>query len=379
MSKLSIDSIVTITPKSPPHVCGIGDYTINFATYCKSTINLNISLVVETTCASTIEPITIWPSVENWSASGLKDLFIQLEALNVKTVILQYTGFSYSPKGYNFKLISFWRQCASRFQTLIVVHETYNRWSLKYPGTWALNPLQKYLLRRLVKISHEVFCGSEVYLKQLKHLTSNPQKLHYLPIPSNIPPHPLTPNQRLTLKQQLKFSTNTPVLVLFGCQDSIRQDWLAKLDGHFKQRQNSVHWLLLGNAQKVAVHFLNPVLRPGYLSSTQLSHYLQMGDLLLMPHEFGISAKRTSLMVALEHGIPVVGTDAYLTDSCLRSLPSILLAPDGKYSKFEEQIDNALVQLSELQDATKIAQCYYQENFSWPAVTKALAPYCQPN
>lgn len=373
MSQLS--PIVTLTPKTPPHICGVGDYTINLATHCQSQLNLDINIVVETSCDPRSEPIKIQPLVKNWSPTGCQALLTELEASGVKTVILQYTGFSYSPKGFNLNLIPFWQDCAQRFQALLMVHETYNRWDLKYPGTWALNPCQKYLLRQLTQVSHQVFCGSETYLSQLKRIISDPQKLHYLPIPSNIPPDPLTSDQRQVLQHSLNLPSNHHVLSLFGCQHSIRQDWLYKLDRHLKQLNQPISWLLLGNAQQILLPLLNPVLRPGHLTASRLSHHLQLSDLLLMPHELGISAKRTSLMAAIEHGVPIIGTKGYLTDQFLCQLPSIKLVDDSNYKQFEQQVIAALAQLTTLKNAAKLSQAYYYKRLSWPIVTNTLLPY----
>jgi glycosyltransferase involved in cell wall biosynthesis len=370
-----LSTIVTLTSKTSPHTCGVGDYTINLATHCQTQLDLDLNIVVETTCDRRNDTITIHPIVADWSPTSLQALLTDLTAANVQTVMLQYTCWSYSPTGLNLHLIPFWQQCAQRFQTLLIAHETFNPWSLKHPGTWLLSPRQKYLLQQLVQSSHQVFCGSEVYLRQIERLTPAAHKLHYLPIPSNIPPHPLTIDQRQDLYQKLNIPPHRPILALFGCKESIRQDWLVKLDRDLNQLNQPIQWLLLGKAQQIAAPLLNPVLRPGRLSPSQLSHHLQLTDLLLMPHEFGISAKRGSLMAALEHGIPIVGTDGHLTDAFFRQLDSIQLATDGNYPQFFTQVTHALAHLPALCDAAKTTQTYYQEHLSWSVVTQTLAPY----
>jgi glycosyltransferase involved in cell wall biosynthesis len=374
-----LNNIVTITSKAPPHTCGVGDYTINLANHFKFRLNLNLNLVVETTCNSQSEPTTILPIVEDWSPASLQTLFTTLKSSNVQTIILQYTCWSYSPKGLNLNLIPFWQQCAKHFQTILVVHETYLPWSIKHPGTWTTSPRQKYLLQQLVQTSHQVFSGSEVYLQKIKQLTSHHQKLHYLPIPSNIPPDSLTPTQHQELKQQLHIPPHHHVLALFGCQESIRQDWLTKLDRHLQKSNQLIHWLLLGNAQEITSPLLNPIIRPGHLTPIQLSHHLQLADILLMPHRLGISAKRTTLMAALEHGIPVVGTDGYLTDAFFRNLSSIRLASDRHYPQFAAQVTQALAELPTLRNTAKITQAYYHNHLSWPVVTQTLSPYLKNN
>lgn len=365
---------IIITGRVYPHVCGIGDYSINLATSCKTHLNLPINLVVEQGCQTTSEPIPIWAEVENWSQTGLRKLLKWLESEGVETVILQYAPWLYSSQGYDLELIGFWQQCAKRFQALLIVHETYF-WFLKHPGTWVVGLLQQYVLRSLVRSSHHLFSGCELYLHRLQRFSSQPSRIHYLPIPSNIPLQPLCIEQKQELRQKLGIPPHQLVLTLFGCCESIRQDWLLTLDLYFKTLNYSIIWFLLGNAKSITVPLENPTLRPGYLTQAELSYFLQISDLMLMPHRFGISAKRTSLMSALEHGLPVVGTDGLLTDSFLRQLPSIFLANDGDYSKFEEQMLHALTQLPRLSDSTSITQTYYQDHLSWSVVTQTLLPY----
>ncbi|MBF2066607.1 MAG: glycosyltransferase [Calothrix sp. C42_A2020_038] len=367
---------VIITAKTSLHVCGVGDYSINLSTYLKKHCGLELDLIVEKSCKSSSEPVTIIPYVDNWSKTGCRKLLNLLEAENVKTVILQYTPRLYTSKEYNLNLIKFWQECSKKFQTLLIAHETYY-WFLKYPGTWVNGLFQQYILYKLVQSSHHIFCGSELYLKQIKRFSNSSEKIHYLPIPNNISPQLLSVEEKHALRQKIDIAPKQIVLLLFGCLASIRQDWVASLDNYLHNSDYAVTWLLLGEAKSVTVPFKNPVLRPGYLTSNELSHYLQISDLLLMPHEFGVSAKRTSLMSALEHGLPVVGTYGRLTDSFLYKLPSLFLAPDKDYSVFQEQVLNTISRRANLHNAIQETQHYYHSHLSWLAVTQTLLPYLQ--
>lgn len=372
----NLSKVVIITGRVDPHVCGIGDYSINLSAYCKTQINLSVNLIVEKGCHSASEPVIIVPCVENWSSLDLQRLVNCLEAEKIDTVILQYAPWLYSSKGYDLELINFWQQCAQQFQTLLIAHETYF-WFLRHPGTWAVGLLQQYVLRSLVHSSHHVFSGCELYLQRLKRFSNHPDKIHYLPIPSNISPQPLSTEQKQQLRQKLGIAPHQIVLTLFGCFESIRQDWIQDLDGYLNNSNYSIVWLLLGSAKSISVPLENPTIRPGYLNQIELSHYLQISSLMLMPHRFGISAKRTSLMSGLEHGLPVVGTDGFLTDSFLRQLPSIFLANDGHYPDFEAQLLNALTKLPKILPSVQMSQNYYQNNLSWHVVTQKLLPYLQ--
>jgi glycosyltransferase involved in cell wall biosynthesis len=372
MEKLAKTAIVT--GRVHPHICGIGDHSINLAASCKKKLNLQIDLIVEKGCKSEVEPIRIWPYVESWSKLGFQDLLDWLETEKVETVILQYAPWLYSSQGFDLDIIYFWQQCNQRFKTLLIAHETYF-WFIKYPGTWVVGLLQQYVLRALIKSSDQIFCASELYLHRLQRFSNSKSKIHYLPIPSNIPVQPLSPSQKQSLRQKLGITPEQLVITLFGCGESILPNWISALDLYLNSNY-SIIWLLLGNAQSLKP-LKNPAIRPGYLATIELSQYLQISNLMLMPHRFGISAKRTSLMSALEHGIPVIGTDGMLTDSFLRQLPSVFLAPENSYPAFEKQVLSSLTQLPNLDNLAKVTQNYYDSNLSWSVVTKTLLPYLQ--
>jgi glycosyltransferase involved in cell wall biosynthesis len=371
----SFSDTVTITAKTSPHVCGVGDYTVNLATHLKAHYGLGLDLVVEKSCLPSTTPIVVLPTVEDWTPESFQTLFTQLKQARVKTVILQYTCWLYSPKGFSLALLPFWQQCSQHFQTILVAHETYY-WSLKYPGTWIKGIIQQYVLQQLVRHSDRVCCSSEPYIQQLLRYTQKQDKIHQLPIPSNIPPQAFSSQERMELRQSLGITLEQrPVLTLFGCYASIQQSWLAQLDQTLQALGKPVAWLLLGDAKKIDVPLHNPVIRPGFLDAADLSHHLQISDLMLLPHEFGISAKRTSLMAGLEHGIPVIGTKGQLTDSFFDDIESVSLVSDRDYPAFELEVLNFLDRPSSLSDLVVSGQDYYAKHLSWAVVAKTLATF----
>ncbi len=370
----AMTTTVIITGRVHPHVCGVGDYSINLANYFKTEFNLKVNIIAGQGCQALSEPVSIFPYVENWSKQGLQKLLNFLETEKVETVILQYTPWLYSHKGFNLELIQFWKECAKKFKTLLIAHETYS-WFLKYPGTWVVGLLQQYVLQNLVRSSHQVFSGSELYLHRLRRFSKHPEKIHYLPIPNNISPKIASTDQKQELRQKLGITAEQIVLTLFGCGGSIWQHWISRLDSFLIEQKHPIVWLLLGDAQSLSLSFQTLVVRPGYLTPVELSYYLQIADLMLMPHEFGVSAKRGSLVSALNHSLPIVGTDGLLTDSFLRQLPSIFLVPDGHYLDFEKQVLNTLSKLPTLHHSAQASQDYYHQHLSWPIVTQTLLPY----
>lgn len=374
MIERNLSRTVTVTARTYPHVCGVGDYTINLVRYSKKFLEIDLSLITGADSQSIDDEVSLFPILTGNSQSDYEKLFDLLTRESVKTLILQYAPYLYNSRGYDFNLVNFWNQCSRVMNTVLIVHETYY-WFIRHPGTWFKGVIQAYALKSLALSSSHIFCGSEQYSRQLQRLVQDRKQIHYLPIPNNIAPHIISSEEKLNLRQSLNIPPNNLLLVLYGCIGSIRKPWVVKLDRYLHSCAWPITWLLLGNAQSLKISFENPLICPGYLSADNLSQYLQISDLLMMPHEFGVSAKRGSFMSAIEHKLPVVGTSGMLTDSFLREQPSIFLTPDGMYNEFRLKLIEVIQMQSSLADLTRKTYLYYQENLSWKNVVNRLNTY----
>jgi glycosyltransferase involved in cell wall biosynthesis len=65
----------------------------------------------------------------------------------------------------------------------------------------------------------------------------------------------------------------------------------------------------------------------GSLSPTDLSRHIQACDLMLQPFIDGVSTRRTSVMVSLSHGMPIVTTSGRLTESLWAESGAVALTP----------------------------------------------------
>ncbi len=124
---------------------------------------------------------------------------------------------------------------------------------------------------------------------------------------------------------------------------------------------------LAGLDPSIAIH------APGYLESEELAGMLAASDLFLAPLTDGVSTRRGTLMAALQHALPVVGTVGPLTDAVLAEAGSALELIDyGDRDRFAE----AAVRLAgdpEARAATgAAARELYERNFDWPVIARKL-------
>jgi glycosyltransferase involved in cell wall biosynthesis len=117
----------------------------------------------------------------------------------------------------------------------------------------------------------------------------------------------------------------------------------------------------------VAVH------RPGRQSSDDLATELSAADIFLAPFADGLSTRRTTLMAALQHALPVVGTVGHLTEPDLRAEDAaICWVPTGDPGRFA---DAALVLAGDAalrQRCGAAARALYDRRFSWELIAQSV-------
>jgi glycosyltransferase involved in cell wall biosynthesis len=95
------------------------------------------------------------------------------------------------------------------------------------------------------------------------------------------------------------------------------------------------HVLLLGDRSDTTCRALTSahpslagrLFATGRLAEGALSHHVAACDVMLQPYPDGISSRRTSAMVALSHGRPLVTTAGWLTEPMWAEAGAAVLAP----------------------------------------------------
>jgi glycosyltransferase involved in cell wall biosynthesis len=110
----------------------------------------------------------------------------------------------------------------------------------------------------------------------------------------------------------------------------------------------------------------------GTLAAIELSRNISACDVMLQPYIDGVSSRRTSLMVSLSHGIPVVTTSGRLTEPLWAESEAVALVPA------EDVATLALATIKLLSDETSrrrlsgAARTLYAERFDLKRTIAAL-------
>jgi glycosyltransferase involved in cell wall biosynthesis len=288
-------------------------------------------------------------------------------------VVIQYNPFMYGRWGFAPWLpAALWRARRERGapEIALMVHEPYVpmlnwRWTLM--GLW-----QRSQLLALHALADVVFASIDSWAAMLGRL--HPRKpAHHLPVGSNLPDMRI---RRAEVRASLGATDETVVVSAFGTAHPARQ-----LD-HVVEAANAVAGsgvpTIVQNlgAGAPALHGIERGVRvsqPGYQSSAALAERLAATDLFLAPFVDGVSTRRTTVMAALQHGLPIVGTDGDLTDRLFRSSTrAVQLVPVARRDLFAETVLRLALRREERDTLGQAARELYADHFDWPVIAARL-------
>ena len=355
-----------ITRKLPPEICGIGDYCIHFSEMLR-VAGHKVSLIAGR--GNGAEDIHIID--DQWNETALARLYSRLHKINIDHVILEYTPLLFLIKGQSVQsrpLLNFWMECGQCWNTSLVLHETYFR-TWWYPPCWIAGSQQKRQLKQLVKESHFVFSASQPLAEEIEGWRID-CKVNLLPIGSNFS---VVPINREKMRKENGISGDDIVLTLFGGGNSLKwmSSYVNAVDSLLCKKGIRVHWLLLGGVSPLWFKLELAAIFPGQLPPKDISEWLQATDIFLMPHYAGLCAKRGTLMAAMQHGLPVVGTKTAMTDKSFAQIPGILLVPKTN-SRFSSQVLDLCKSADLRVELGRSNVEYYERHLTWQEIVQTF-------
>jgi glycosyltransferase involved in cell wall biosynthesis len=123
---------------------------------------------------------------------------------------------------------------------------------------------------------------------------------------------------------------------------------------------------LTGVGPEVIVH------APGDLSGDQVAGWLSAADIYLAPFADGASTRRTTLMAAMQHGLPIVATDGSTTDTILRTSGALRLVPVNEVDDFPQAVCRLVESPDDRRVLGYMARDLYATSFDWPVLATRL-------
>ena len=356
----------------PPQIDGIGDYSARVA--AELARSAEVTVLTGAPDPDPIPGVRIETVFSPDNRRSVYNLIARVEQEKPDWVLLQFNQFSFGKWGLNPFLPRAMQQIKRRCpQTRFawMAHEDFVpiiSWKFAVMTTW-----QRRQFRGLGRAADVIFFSIDPWVQQYRPWFPGKTIVH-LPVGSNMP---LAGISRTEARARLGIGEDTLVLGLFGTAHSSRLLHLIRAAVEAAHAKNPDVLALYigphGDAVRQALHGL-PTLAEGPFPAEEVSRRFAAMDIYLVPIAGGVSSRRTSLMTALQHGIPTVSTFGEATDAMLiaENGKAFLLADTNHSETFTESVLR-LVNDKVLQEKIGAhGKVLYNREFSWEHTARRL-------
>ncbi|MBI3950637.1 MAG: glycosyltransferase family 4 protein [Acidobacteria bacterium] len=376
--------VAVLCPDFPPDRSGLADHTAALAEHLAAHVEV-IIITSQHQAGDEIEPLTrirVLTQIPRWDWPGIQIVSRLLRQLEPDWLLVQYVPHMYGRGGVNLMLplwLWWWRWRGGA--VLLLIHELYIPWSLAPRRIFAA-VAQRLMLVMSIAAARRVGVSTEVWHRKLERLFPFwRSRFHHLPTPSNIPVAQLSESERTSVRQQIGLASDELVLGYFGTlHDSKLMEYVMESLHRLETAGQRARLLCIGPASEELIQSLNGishqwndrVICTGYLESSRVSQYLSVTDIFLLPLIDGVSSRRSSLMAAFSHKVPIVATFGEGTDRTLLESAALALSPVEDESAFLENVCALAADETRRRQLGEAGGKLYQNQFGWPIVIRRL-------
>ncbi len=316
--------IAILSAALPPKIDGIGDHSTHlakaFAAHADVCIYTGTSFVPEA-----MEGIEIVPAFDPSNRKSIQNLIQSMGTNQPDWLIVQYNPFCFGPRGFNPYFPGVLKRLKEQFRQMhlaVMVHE------MHMPANTLRNAVmslaQWWQFAAVTSQADVAIFSTGPWLEAYQNRHAGRRAVQ-MPVGSNVT---LTPADRQEVRAELNLPPQAIVLGTFGGHHPSRVlIRLAEAGYTLKAHGLDVRILSIGPAGpavRAAMQTL-PVIDLGPLPPDKISRYFRAMDIYCCPFIDGVSTRRGSFFAGLQHGLPVVTTDGYHTDSVLLHLDGVAM------------------------------------------------------
>ncbi|HEV7396246.1 MAG TPA: glycosyltransferase family 4 protein [Pyrinomonadaceae bacterium] len=336
-----------ITCEYPPQVGGVSDYSRMVANglaaagdevhvWCPpADVYLN-----DSAGSSTESPgVFVHRAFGTFTPSDLRRIGESLDRFEApRRVLVQWVPHGYGYRSMNLQLcLWLWNRAKlKRDRVELMVHEpflAFGEGSRKQDGAAAIH---RAMIVMLLKSAARVWVSIPEWETRLRPFALGQKKeFTWLPVPSNIP---LVEDPKGVIAIRSRISVlNGFLLGHFGAYDKYLTEIMLEVLPPLLKSNDRIQVLLVGRGstelrERLASQELDLAARlhaTGLVSATEVSRHISACDAMLQPYQDGVSGRRTSVMTALSHGVPVVTTKGTATEPVWSEGEPVLLTQAG--------------------------------------------------
>ena len=387
--------VLFITGEYPPLQGGIADYTEALRAELRA-LDVTSEVLTGAACASAER--SVHPVVGTWGFPfwGVARQIIEERRIDVVHVQYQTAAFDLKPA---INLLPWYlRRRAPRPAVVTTFHDLREPYLFPKAG-----PLRRWVTHALGRHSDAlIFTTQEDRQRWEAAVESRPQSArrpptHHVGVGPAVPVVPITADRRQALRADCGVAPNAFLVGFFGFVNLTKGlDTLFQAVRLLRDQDIPAQALIIGGSlgesdpynavykehlerliRRLDLDMGDILLSTGYLEAADASRALSTCDALALPFTDGASLRRTSLLTALAHGLPVVTTYPKRPTPEIQESGALLLVPPDD----PPALSGALRRLYEdraLADTLGGAARQFAHRFSWPRIAEhTLAVYAE--
>lgn len=347
--------------------------------------------------------VTVHRLFSRFDGEGLKSLVQQVATENPDVVQIEFQQSVYDFHPMLLSLPAAIRKAAPKTRVFLRMHDLIvpqkvskwrrwlagYRWPLSFSGPKTAG--YRLLAKMLERVDGVTACkmpdleGLEGRVFPLMNGSLRPG-LRFIPIGLDIPVHPFSPLEILERREHLGGGEKDAVIVYFGfLQEGKGGDDALTVFDKVADRHPEARLLVLGATApwnpSLAMRYPSllknlryrdrVIWKENYLSTEEVSTWLQCADIALLPFRFGAVLNSGTLLACLYHGLPVVTTEGRSPlGGPFKDGENIFLAKAGDLDELAEKVC-ALIENPSLCDRLRKGAKEASSFFDWSRIAKS--------
>jgi glycosyltransferase involved in cell wall biosynthesis len=370
-----------ITCEYPPQIGGVSDYTGLLAQELKATGD-DVHVWAPSLAGADDEYGVL--QVHRWLGDFSKKTLLAAEyhmqeiSQGPRTLLVQWVPHGFGHRAMNLGFCHWLQHLVKNGDRLeLMVHEPYLE---SGEGSWKqrlVAQVQRRMVRIVLDAASRVYVSIPAWERYLRPYAQSTLEMTWLPIPATVPVVE-SPSTSALIRKRL--AEPTVILGHLGTYSERITSVLGPAITAVLQDVPHSHALLLGKhseqfADKLKAsqpELQHRITAAGALANEQLSGHLAACDLMLQPFPDGLSSRRTSLMNALAHGLPVVSNAGHLTEELWEESGAVALGATGTGPDLAEVCTRILLDPAARQRLAAAGEELYRSRFDWPNVIGTL-------
>ena len=362
--------ILMVSSALPPVVDGIGDHAALMAESLAAMGHSVTCLVPSGTNYADIPGVAIKPSWSPKVATSVIDAIVEAVRGGIDVVYIHYNPFCYGKWGRNLALMNIRKRIKAvnpKVKLAVMIHERHVPlwpWRFTIMSAW-----QRPMYASVLKQADQVFVSTGPWMNDIEQMVRPGVDVTCVPIGSSAGQPRIS---RTEARSSRYLPDDVTVVGVFGMPHvSKGVDGLAAILSKTAAEVGPLTLLAVGGIGKAIPDGIPgvTVVRTGILDARGVSDAFMCLDAFLCPFSDGISTRRSSMTVALAHGIPVVSNVGDSTVALFEEggeyASAFTLAADTSESALTAALTKQLSNRHDWDRRSHAARALYRDVFSY--------------